>query len=124
MQELLYMHPTSDNIQNAIPVYILTETGTDYIEEGIHYMKDLIKKEYNDQNEFVMYTGPILNKPSFLKDRLEKDINANTSSYVVLSTEDDIIIISPEDNQNICDDINKYKNYSRKTTWSIIKDNC
>ncbi len=121
MLELLQIHPTGKDIKTAVPVYIITKTGSDYTDEGIAYIKEQLEHHFNEKRDFAMYTGLAINKSSFLKDRLKN----NMDSYVVLSTKENVIFVPQTGNEDICHNIDESITEKKdETTWEILMKSC
>ena len=117
MIEMMNIHPTGDDIKTATPVYVITKDGSDYTQDGINYIKNSLEKEFNETNDIKVITGQALNSPNVLKKLLLNNMRA----YIVISTEDDVIFIPPDINQNVY--ANLKEAVTRKlefTSWELL----
>lgn len=64
-------------------VYILTEHGKTYTDDGLKFVSDHIKKNFGYDGEFMFVMGGAYNKARHLKRELED----HPGSYVVISHE-------------------------------------
>ena len=121
MIELLRMHPTGKNIKNAVPTYIVTRDGSDYSDEGIQYVQNEVKSQFQEETDLLIYTGPGVNMPNVLKSQLEKNKNA----YIVLSMKTGIIFIPRQCNEDIIKAFNIVSEEDDKaTSWEVLMELC
>ncbi|MBE5923247.1 MAG: hypothetical protein E7271_02100 [Lachnospiraceae bacterium] len=121
MTELLRMRPMDKNVKNASPVFIVTRDGADYNEDGIQYVRNEIKSQFQETNNLLVYTGPGINMTNVLKTQLEK----NKSSYLVLSMKTGIIFIPRQCNEDIIKNLTSVpKEDPNATSWEILMDSC
>ena len=121
MLDLINMHPDGKNIKDAASVYIVTKNGSDYTHEGIDHVRKSIRENFNETKPLTVFTGQAINSPKLLKDRLRAD----TRSYVVLSTNEDIIFIPRKNNYAICENIDEKLAYDPDvTSWEILMESC
>ena len=71
-------------IRENTQVYILTEEGRAYTDEGIKYVLSQIRNTFNDTSEVVINQGALYNQPDVLSEFLRKDPE---HSYVFISHE-------------------------------------
>ena len=124
MLDLIRIHAEQKDINNAIPVFIITKNGSDYNDKGIDFVKNTIKKDLKETGNLAVMTGKIINRPEMLRNRLK----SRPESYVVLSTRDNVIFIPKEANDSICENIdekiNDPKSKKHPSTWEILMESC
>lgn len=120
MLELVNIHPADHDMENAVPVYIITRTGSDYNKNGIDHIRKSLAKHFNENRELNIFTGKALNDPKLLRSRLR----TNPESYIVLSTKDDIIFIPKEGNEAIYNNLEEKLAEKDITSWKVIMQSC
>lgn len=99
-------------------IYIITEEGRSYTDEGLHYigsvMKDMFDVNFHD---IEFNSGVAFNNPELLAKQLEKHEDA----YIVVSTKEDIIIIPKTENPAMCHNLRENPN---ETSWNILTCSC
>lgn len=73
-------------------VYILTEEGREYTQEGCEYITNILKEQFNENNELVFNMGYAYNKPNYLT----KELDLHPNSYITISTDHGITTVNPE----------------------------
>ena len=103
---------------NKTIAVILTRNGTDYSDEGKDYVANHLRDNHN-AGQITLYGGKTYNKPSALKDLIEKNLE---NTYVILSLTEDIYFIPPENNENIVYELERHE--AEKTSWEIVYAMC
>lgn len=96
-------------------VYILTEEGRAYSDEGIQFVLKMLREEMNCNKEITICQGQIYNNIPFLVNELEKPVD----SYIIISTEKMIGAIQPEQIKNF---IQNLKNYPEASAWEVARE--
>lgn len=96
-------------------VYILTEEGKAYTEEGIQFLIDTIRNNRNDFCDLVFCQGKLYNDTKYLITELRN----NPDAYVVISHAHGIEIIF---NDNIETLIKNLMEHPNMTSWQIAMD--
>jgi len=76
-----------------MPVYILTETGKSYTDEGLEYIEKRIAKKHPENDGCIYFMGSDYNDRFELAQRLRADNKNNIFPYIFISTEDDLLSI-------------------------------
>lgn len=71
-------------------VYILTEEGRAYSDEGLQYLTALIREQRDDDSELQFRMGATYNVAAVLA----YDLEQNPDAYVAISREDGIVMAS------------------------------
>jgi len=96
-------------------IYILTREGKEYSKEGCLYVEKMIRDKVDDPCEFVYSMGAVYNNTEHMK----KCLVNNPRSYVVISTNKDISILSGDAIKTFKERLTNIKN---KTSWEIAVD--
>lgn len=93
-------------------IYILTETGAAYNDEGVAYVLDIVRNKYHETApDLSVNMGALYNDPKFMA----KELADNPDSYIFVSTAQDIVgIHTPEGTGAL---IKNIKNHPEVTVW-------
>ena len=75
-----------------VNVYILTEEGRDYTQEGYNHVASLLKEHFNENNELIFSVGYAYNDPKYLI----KEFDLHPNSYIAISTDHGITTVNPD----------------------------
>ena len=103
---------------NKTIAVILTRNGTEYSDEEKDFAANHLRNAHN-AGQVILLGGKIYNKPSALKDLIEKNLE---NTYVILSLTEDIYFIPPENNENIVYELERHE--AEKTSWEIVYAMC
>lgn len=98
-------------------VYILTEEGRTYNEEGTKYVLNQIRTTFNDQSDVNLSEGMLYNKPDVLTRFLKKDPE---HSYVFISHDRGLEIMYDVDDIKRFVGLLEDPDNENETSWSII----
>lgn len=117
MIELLRMHPTGKNPKDATPVFVVTRNGSDYIDEGLKYIKDTLKELFQEENDLIIYTGSGLNVLKILKAQFEKHLDA----YCVLSYNEGVMFFPRKCNKQIIENLTTvHEENPKENAWNVL----
>lgn len=95
-------------------VYILTEKGSGYSDEGCEYLAEMLRDQRNETGELSFMMGDAYNKPERLKRYLDED---NGNSYVAFSSER--IVIFTDDSIDVLK--RALNDMPEKTSWECAQ---
>ena len=99
-------------------LYILTQEGRSYTEEGMRYIANKLEEKIGFTDPFVCEAGFILNNPEKMISYLTKF----PSAFIVVSTDKDVIITGEEEfNEKFIEALNANPG---KSSWEIAKMLC
>lgn len=96
-------------------VYILTEEGREYSDEGCTFVENMLRKENNETDRLIFSMGAAYNAPKHLIEQLDK----NPESYVIISTEKRIIVISGDNIDVLKQNLSDFPN---QTSWQTASE--
>jgi len=117
--ELINIQVTNKNTltKNNTSVFVLTRDNKIYTSEGINYIRESLKEEFDVTNDLSIFTGIGINMPTVLA----KLIKTSNTSYVVLSHKDGIGFFPATANDVICETLLEGHNTNPDmTSWQII----
>lgn len=96
-------------------VYIITEEGAAYSDEGLEYITNEIRGEtFNDSDELTFFMGREYNKPDVLSHLIEKNIE---DAYVVISGTTGMFFFGPDKVGQLVEVLREYPDM---TSWESL----
>ncbi len=93
-------------------VFILTESGSSYTDQGCDFITERVRKTYGDDSELTFGSGAIFNDA----EHLAKCIDDHPDCYVTISTKDNVITICKDAVEKLREDL---KGANGKTSWEV-----
>jgi hypothetical protein len=100
-------------MKKAINVFIITEEGRSYNNEGLMCITNVLKEHYNVTDELIFGMGLKYNDPKFLCQELKQ----NPDSFVAISSAEGIQFIPAPNIPGICQMLTDYPNES---SWKLF----
>lgn len=98
-------------------VYVITEKGNTCGTKAKKHIQEILAENHGVTNELWFVMGAINNDLNGYKAALKK----YPDSYTILSLPDDLIILTPECNDEIIENIDN-NNDKTKTTWQLLNE--
>lgn len=96
-------------------VYIITEEGRTYSDEGLEYITNEIRNgTFTDSDELSFFMGQEYNKPDVLSGLIEKNIE---NTYVVISGTTGMFFFDPDKVGQLIEVLRKYPDM---TSWESM----